>query len=56
MVSIKKGCCIGCGNCTAVCPEVFEIGDDGKAKVKAQKNLECIDKAIADCPNQCISK
>ena len=56
MVSIKKGCCIGCGNCASICPEVFEIEDDGKAKVKAQKELPCVGKAIADCPEHCISK
>ncbi|MFR2445480.1 MAG: ferredoxin [Thomasclavelia spiroformis] len=25
--------CIGCGACTAVAPDVFELGDDGLASV-----------------------
>ena len=56
VIKIKKDCCIGCGNCAAVCPEVFEMGRDGKAKVKKQKNVPCVNKAIQECPNQCISK
>lgn len=56
VIKIKKGCCIGCGNCASICPEVFEMGNDGKAKIKAQKKLSCVDKAVAECPNQCISK
>lgn len=24
--------CIGCGACTAICPEVFELNDDGIAE------------------------
>ncbi|WP_028043419.1 ferredoxin [Candidatus Stoquefichus massiliensis] len=24
--------CIGCGACTAVCPEVFDLNDDGLAE------------------------
>ena len=23
--------CIGCGACTAVCPDVFDLNDEGKA-------------------------
>lgn len=26
--------CIGCGSCVAVCPKVWEMGDDGKAQPK----------------------
>ncbi|MDP6627973.1 MAG: ferredoxin, partial [Methanopyri archaeon] len=32
-VSIDKDVCIGCGLCTSVCEEVFELGDDGKSQV-----------------------
>ena len=28
---VDKDICIGCGACTGVCPEVFEIEDDGLA-------------------------
>ena len=39
MVKINKEECIGCGACVSTCGEVFEMGDDGKAKVKAQKDI-----------------
>jgi ferredoxin len=28
---VDKDTCIGCGLCPSVCPEVFEMQDDGKA-------------------------
>ncbi len=31
---VDHGLCIGCGACAALCPEVFEIGPDGKSHVK----------------------
>jgi ferredoxin len=59
MVKVNKADCIACGNCSSVCPEVFEMQDDGKAGVKkGQENSDkpCVDKAIAECPARCISK
>lgn len=32
-LKVNEDVCIGCGACQAVCPEVFEIGDNGLAKV-----------------------
>ena len=59
--------CIGCGSCVAVCPEFWEIDDDGKAKprkgVKEDDNYEfeidaakgsCNKEAAEICPVQCI--
>ena len=56
MVSVNKEKCIGCGLCAQVCEEVFEMGDDNKAKVKAQKNIPCIKEAIEQCPVDEISQ
>jgi len=56
MVKVDEDLCIGCGACVALCSEVFEIGKDGKSKVKKQKNLECVDQAIESCPVGAISK
>ena len=33
-INIDKEKCIGCGSCTAVCPDVFELDDNGKAYLK----------------------
>ena len=29
---VDKATCISCGICASVCPEVFQMDDDGKAK------------------------
>lgn len=57
MVKVDKKKCIGCGTCPGVCPEVFEMGPDGKARVKkgADKKAECIKEAIESCPVDAIS-
>jgi ferredoxin len=56
MVKINKEKCIGCGLCSSICGEVFEIGRDGKAKVKAQKKIPCVKEAIDSCPVNAISE
>ncbi|CDF57209.1 ferredoxin [Thermobrachium celere] len=30
---VDKETCIGCGLCPSIAPDVFEMGDDGKAHV-----------------------
>lgn len=49
--------CIGCGTCAALCPDVFEIGDDGKSHVKKLDNYDdfSVQEAIDSCPEQAIS-
>jgi len=57
--------CIGCGACTAVCPDFWEMGEDGKSVLKdgkkKGKNFElevkdpsCNKEAEGTCPVQCI--
>ena len=46
-VSIDKSKCIMCGSCVAICPEVFEMKDDGSVDVKEQyKDKDISDDAI----------
>ena len=51
---IDKEKCISCGLCSNLCPEIFELTEDGKAKMKEgadlEKNKECIKEAKEGCP------
>ncbi len=58
-VSIDGTKCIMCGSCVAICPEVFEMRDDGKVAVKndgevAQENSEKVKEAQSSCPTTAI--
>ena len=55
-ITIDKDACTGCGSCTAVCDENWEMGDDGKAKPKNANPAEmgCNKEAADVCPVQCI--
>jgi ferredoxin len=49
--------CIGCGSCSEVCPEVFQMDEE---KEKSEVILpeggptDCINEAIEACPVSCI--
>ncbi len=59
--------CIGCGACVALCPEIFEMTEDGKASLKKGKKnevtgnfekelagLSCSQEAVDACPVEII--
>ena len=57
--------CIGCGACVAVCPDFWEMGDDGKSHLKGAKQngvtfarevsqAGCNSDAAQSCPVNCI--
>lgn len=56
---IDKELCIGCGLCPSICPAVFDMDDDGKAKVigsEVSSDLEDeVKEAEAGCPVNAIS-
>lgn len=56
MVKVNQNKCIGCRLCVSTCPEVFEMDDSGKARVKEQKKLPCVKEAIDSCPTDAISE
>lgn len=56
--TIDADLCTGCELCVTTCPEVFEMGDDGLAKVKGDSvpagAEESAKEAAANCPVECI--
>jgi ferredoxin len=55
-IIIDKEACIGDGICESLCPDVFQMADDGKAEViDEQSNEPCVQDAIDACPTEAIS-
>ncbi len=48
--------CMACEACVEVCPDVFEMSDDGDIAIvkDAESELECVDEAIDTCPAEAI--
>ena len=45
---VKKDTCIGCGACTAIANNIFEIGDDGLAETINPEEAELKIKDISE--------
>ena len=54
--TVDRDTCIGCGACTSICPEVFEM-KEGKAEATGNADeADCDVQSAADsCPVQAIS-
>ena len=49
-VKVNEGC-LGCGACTGICPDVFELDDEGLAKVIVEETEDpAVQHAIDGCP------
>jgi len=57
-IELKREECIGCGSCEAVCPENWELKDDGKSMYKkaviSEKEYDCNKQAEEICPVKVI--
>ncbi len=53
-VRVNEETCIGCGNCTIICPKVFSLKNNGKAHAKSLTNEKCVLKAEKECPVKSI--
>ena len=58
-VRVDAGICAGFGVCLGLCPEVFELHDDGYAIVLVdevpQELEDAVRKAASQCPSRAIS-
>jgi len=56
---VDRDLCIGCGLCEDICPEIFQMRDDGYAYVIAEDPgpdmYGCVEDAEASCPVDAIS-
>jgi ferredoxin len=55
---VDEDLCIGCGRCEELCPEVFQVGDDGYSHVVAPDlcvESGCCEDAADECPVAAIS-
>lgn len=56
---VDKDVCIGCGLCPSICPEVFDMDDDGKAHEIVDEvpseNEDGAREAADSCPVSAIS-
>lgn len=55
VIRIALDDCIGCGVCSQICPQVFDLDEDaGKVHVSNVNNEECVQEAVDSCPVSCI--
>jgi ferredoxin len=54
---VDQEACTGCELCNQICPDVFEMNDEGLAEVKNPQGAseDEIQEAIDSCPAECIS-
>jgi len=57
-IQVDQAKCIGCGLCASICSDVFELDENGKARVKdaaACDKAGCCQQALDNCPAKAIS-
>lgn len=57
-LKVLSDMCIGCGACQAICPDCFEVNDDGVAEVIVEEVSEDVKEdaidALEGCPVSAI--
>jgi len=50
-IQVDQELCIGCGACVNLCPDIFELDDNGKSQVIGDECKDCtIGMIIDSCP------
>jgi ferredoxin len=55
MAKVDQDLCVGCGLCTQVCADAFEMNAEGKAAVIEGATADCVQDAVDQCPVGAIS-
>ncbi|OFI06104.1 ferredoxin [Clostridium acetireducens DSM 10703] len=50
---VDKDTCIGCGLCPSICPDIFDMDDDGKAKASDKEIPDALIDDAKDAEDQC---
>jgi ferredoxin len=55
-IIVDESTCVGCGLCVNACPDVFELTNEGIAKVKAHECKSCdLHDIASQCPVNAIA-
>jgi ferredoxin len=56
-IVVDRDECIGCGNCSDIAPDVFELDEEGLSKVTNPEGADddTIREAAESCPVDCIA-
>ena len=52
-VKVNKDACIGCGACASICPDVFELNDEGLSEAKVEEVKEELQDEVRDAADSC---
>lgn len=50
---VDRETCIGCGLCNSICPQVFEMTDEGIAKATEEELTDDLVACAKDAADQC---
>lgn len=51
--NVNQDTCIGCGLCPSICPEVFDMKDDGKSHVIVDEVPSDAEESAAEARESC---